>query len=340
MVTRVFQLLLLISPICVGTNIDMDMFDITFFRTAAMLLFIVSLFDEPRRQVSKELRFLVVSLLGLAFWNVLIHGFTAEGLHNSMNLFLAVMSFLTVYIYADEKANYGRYVLGAAGINLAFFLSQKAGFDPVWNVYPYRGEEGAFLGNQPRLLTYFALVTPFLPLWGVVVSIFLGLYTKQFVIFIPVALMILMMTKRRYLYLITILLAGWIFRQHAIDSFVYRFNNAWVPALVAFFKQPLIGLGIGIEPINEFEAVGGSFLRFICGIGVMSVAWLYFALKYIRRKLTEVNKESIALVSFVLVSLIEYPVEIPRLWFLIVGIIAFFLIKHGLPQEAPPCLKN
>src|SRR3990167_10541497 len=130
MVSRIFQLLVLFSSISVGTNIGMDMFDIQFFRTGIIALFAGALLDKPKRDMPEELRKVIFALLGLTIVNLFIHTFAPVVLHTSMNLFLAIVGFFIVYIYWDDKLSLKTSVLIAAGINLAFFLGQKAGFDP------------------------------------------------------------------------------------------------------------------------------------------------------------------------------------------------------------------
>jgi len=327
MVTRIFQALLFLSPICVGTNINMDMFDITFFRTGIIALFMASLFDKPRREIPQELVLIMISFLGLVFANVFIHTFSPVGLHTSFNLFLAVLGFTIVYTRYNETKGIRNYILAAAALNLVFFIIQKRGFDPVWNVHPFAGQEGALIGNQPRMITYFALVTSFCPLLFVPISFALGIITKQFTIFIPIAVMLFMRMKdkARFLYIMALILGLFLIRQHIYDSLAYRFNLAWAPALKIFFKQPLIGLGIGERPFPELGVVGSSYLQFIFGVGVLAVAWYWFAAKQLQKIRPQGDIAPMA--SFLLVCAIEYPVETPRMWYLIMGIILCFLLK-------------
>lgn len=335
MVTRIFQLLLLLSPICVGTNIDMDMFDITFFRMGIVVLFIAMLFDKARRDIPRDIRWAMASLLGLAFISVFIHAFTFAGLHNSLNLFLAIAGLAIVYTHYDETKSVKGYILAAAAINLLFYAVQKIGFDPVWNVHPYPGQEGALLGNQPRLMTYFAMVTPFLPMPFLALSAVLGYTTKQFVIFISVAIALFMRlkNKREKILFAGMLVVGLILiRGHIYYCLNFRFNTAWTPALKALFKQPLIGLGLG-ERVPELVIVGNSYLQFISGVGILGAVWLGYAFKETWKKIKN-NTESIALISLAIIACVEYPIETPRMWFLIIGIVTMYLLKTSAGERA------
>jgi hypothetical protein len=331
-----------------GTNIDMDMFDITFFRTSIVALFIASLFDKPRRDIPREIRFGMASLLCLVFINIFIHAFTPTGLHNSMNLFLAVSGIAIIYTHYDDTKSIKKYVLVAAAINFIFYIMQNMGFDPVWTIHPYgsketgsffgswKGQEGAFLGNEPRLITYFALVTPFLTFPFLALGAILGVITKQFVIFIPIMIMLFSRIKEkraRILLAVGIALILFLIKGHIFSSLGYRFNLAWAPALKAFFKQPLIGIGLGERVFPEIAVVGNSYLQFIIGVGVMGAAWLWYIGRETWYKLKN-NNECIALISLAMIACIEYPVETPRLWILIMGIITMYLLKTYVGEKA------
>src|SRR3990167_4006159 len=321
MVSRIFQLLVLLSPICVGTNINMDMFDIQFFRTGIIALFAGALMDKPKRDMPKELRQVIFALLGLALVNLFIHTFAPMILHISMNLFLSIVGFCVVYICWDEKLSLKTPLLIAAGINLVFFLGQKMGFDPVWDILPYKGQEGAFLGNQPRLMTYFALITPLLPLYLLPISIILGIFTKQYIIFLPVIVALILE--------IISLLAAIFSHRHIIDSFLFRINLAWMPALKLFFDRPLIGYGLGAAVVDGVEVFGNSYLQLMMGMGLLGLFWYGYLFKTFYKHILT----SSALLSLVLIMAIEYPVEIMRLGYLIIAILISGLIKRGAVYE-------
>src|SRR3990167_9809539 len=181
----------------------------------------------------KELRQVIFALLGLALVNLFIHTFAPMILHISMNLFLSILGFCVVYICWDEKLSLKTPLLIAAGINLVFFLGQKMGFDPVWDILPYKGQEGAFLGNQPRLMTYFSLVTSLLPLYLLPISVALGIFTKQNIIFIPVIITLILRvksTKAKIVIGCCFIIAVLFLYKSVIASLLFRLNLAWMPA--------------------------------------------------------------------------------------------------------------
>lgn len=306
----------------------MDMFDITFFRTGVVALFVASLFDIPKRMISEKVTVIIASLLGLVFGSVLVHAFQSAGLHNSLNLFMAVLGLRIVYIYHDKNKDLSKYILAAALINLIFYFVQKGGFDPIWSVHPYVGQEGALLGNQPRLMTYFALIMPFGGMYLIIAGILLGIYSQQIVVFIPAVLMIFARIKSfkgRLIAGLLTFLALVLFRHKIMDSLFYRFHLAWAPALTAFFKQPLIGLGLGERFIPELGVVGNSYLQLIMGVGILGAVWFWYMFKILGRSIMR----NVPILSLAVIMLVEYPIEIPRLWFLIMAIVVLFLIKKG-----------
>ena len=330
MVTKIFQLLLLLSPICFGSNINMDMFDIIFFRTGIIALFAAAMIDNPRRTLPGYAGKSIALLLGLCIVNIFIHNFTPVVLHTTMNLFLALTGVFIVYTYYDESKDLRKFILWAGLINLVFFINQKMGFNPIFDKMPYVGQEGAFLGNQPRLMTYFALITPFLWWPFLIVSLALGIYTQQIIIFAPVAICLFAKLKtgrEKIIYGIMILTTMLLLKDKIYAALSFRFNMAWKPVLNAFFDRPLIGYGIGVRIIPELEVVGNSYLQFIIGAGLAGAVWFGYVFKNIYGKLNN-NIESIALISLIIIMTVEYPIEITRLWYLIMGIITMWLLKN------------
>jgi len=329
MVTKVFKLLLLLSPICFGADINMDMFDYIFFRTGIILLFGASLLDYPKRIIPDYINKLIVALIGICLMNIFIHTFAPAVLMVTMNIFLAIVGFNIIYRYLDDKANLKKYILWAGLVNLVYFGLQKIGYNPIFEVMPYKGQEGAFLGNQPRLMTYFALITPFLWWPLLALSIALGIYTQQIVIFIPVIIYLFMWSGTKLgktVVVIASLIAMFCLREKIFQALNFRFNMSYKPILPLFFDRPLIGFGLGIRAIPELEVIGNSYLQFIIGAGLLGAVWFGYFFKSIYKKIKN-NIESIALVSLGAIMLIEYPLELTRLWYLIIAILTMFLIK-------------
>jgi len=322
MVTNIFKILLLLSPICFGAKVYLDMFDMIFFRTGIIVLFMASLIDKPRRELPRKIALSIFVLLTYCVIHIFIYNFAPVVMMSFMNLFMAILGFYILYRYVDINQQFKKFILFAALLNLLFFISQRLGFDPIFNIKTYLGEEGAFLGNKQRLMTYFTLIVPFLPYWLLFIPIALGLYTRQYIIFIPVFLMLLYHFKGRHRIGLGIifLLFCILIRQHLFGSLAFRFNIAWQPVLKVFSGRPLLGLGLG-NKVEGIEVIGSSFLQMIISLGIASIVWLYYIFKYFWREF------NIPLINLLLIMCIEYPIEIPRLWYLIIAIILFSVIK-------------
>lgn len=330
MVTKVFQLLLLLSPIVVGANINMDVFDLIFFRTGIIILFMSSLIDKPKRQMPDWVNRIVFGLFGLCIFNIFVHTFAPQVLANTMNIFLAIIGLYTIYVYLDEKSNLIKYILWAGVINLIFMISQRMGFDPIFDKIPQSlpSLAGAFLGNNPRIANYFALIIPFLPLALLPIGFVALFITKQFVILIPLVIILfarLKTVKLKIGFLVIAVLSAILLREHIIQSLKVRLV-VWIPVLQAFFDRPLVGYGLGTKILPDTDAYFNSYLSFAIGVGILGLVWFGYVFKNIYKKLHN-NKESIALITLVLSMLIEYPIEIIRLWYLIIGIIIMFLLR-------------
>ena len=96
------------------------------------------------------------------------------------------------------------------------------------------------------------------------------------------------------------------------------------PALQLFFDRPLIGYGLGVKLIPNLEVLGNSYLQFIMGVGILGAVWFGYVFRLIYKKFI-LNS---AIISLALIMLVEYALEIPRLWILVIAIITMFLIKQ------------
>jgi hypothetical protein len=249
-------------------------------------------------------------------------------MHNFLNLFLAVVGLYVVHNYLDVNRKIIPFILIAGAINILFSVSQLLGFNPVFNQNPDVG--GAFLGNRARLANYLTLIIAFFPLPLVMLSSLLALLTKQAVILIPIVLTVFIRLrnfKYRVAFFIMCLAVMFIIRNHIYTELVtQRVKIYWIPALEAFFDRPLIGYGLGYKVIKDVGAVFNSYLQFIVGVGILGAVWFGYMFKNIFKRIDK-SIPSIAFITLALLMLIEYPVEMPRLWFLIIGIIVMFLTK-------------
>lgn len=332
MVTKTFKFIVLLSLISVGANISMDVFDLIFFRTGIIILFMASLLDKPKRQMPEYVNKIVFGLLGLCIFNLFITTFAPQVLAQTMNVFLSVIGVYVLYSYLDEKNSITKYILWAGAINLLFCIGQRFGFDPVFDKIPQNNVNlaGAFLGNNPRLGTFFAMIVPLFPFLFLPVGLLLVLLTDQFVILIPMAIIVFLRIKSlkfKVVFVAILILLCALLHKHVLFS-IHTRAEVWLPVLTAFFDRPLIGWGLGTKILPDLDAYFNSYMSFIVDVGILGLVWFWYLFKNIYKKILD-NRESVALITLMIIMFLEYPIEITRLWYLIIFIIVMFLIKDS-----------
>lgn len=325
MINRIFPVILLFSTIAYTTNINLNMFDIIFFRLSAMVLFAAALFDIPKRSI-RPIALPIVTLLGIGLINLFIHNFKPVILSNIHNLFLACTIFAIAYAYLTNTKRCIKYILIGCVINLIVFLGQKLGFNPILNQPGYVGEEGGIMGNFPRLAIYLALIAPFLASsLSLVLLLVLGIMFKQHAITTIVTIIFFMRGKEetpQKFSVILLALAGlFLFKQHLVNSLIFRWTHGWKIAIEGIAQSPLFGYGAGWTP-QGYEVIANSYLQSAYGLGLGILVWI----GWIVYKLKPAAKQAI----FPLLALmaIEYPIETPRFWILIIMITVFAAIAN------------
>ena len=331
MFTRIFLWILLIQPIAMGADIDMDVFDLVFFRTSVIVLFLASLFDTKKRELPGYAKNLIAGLIGLCLYNIFVHTFAQPVLANTMNLFLGIIAFSLVYCYYDTKKSMVKYMLIAGCLNLILLVLQRVGLDPIFDIIPQNTKylAGAFMGNSPRLGIYFALLTPYLPILLLPLAILVSIFIGQYTMLIPVLLIVFSKIKNNWHRILGIGVCGvsaLFLKSHILRSFALRFNNAWKPGLEYFFDKPLIGHGVGITINKSFLVMSTSYIQIMLGFGILSLVWVGWLIKNIKEDI-DFTPAGIGLVSLLILMAVEYPIELPRLRFSIIAIIVMFMLK-------------
>lgn len=323
-VSRTFKWLLFLSPILVAANINMDIFDLIFFRTGVMVLFMASLLDTQKRVMPGWVNKLVVALLSLCLFSLFNFKFPQIILMNTLNLFLGVLGFYIVYTYCDKDIDLKKPIAWAFVVNLGLFAMQRSGVDPVYDTISY-----GFIGNAARFGIYSALITPFLPLGLIIAGLCTVIYTKSYTMLIPIVLMIFLKAnsiKRKIFVGVIAFGIAFLLKDHIINQFSIRIKEVWIPILTIFFDQPLIGIGFGQNQVvgSNIGVYLNSYLQFVVGLGALGLVWVGYALKAIKSNLT-IN---LGLLSLLFIMFIEYPIEIPRFWFTVTAILVMALLKH------------
>lgn len=331
MVDIVTKLLLLLSPIVYGAHININYFDIRFFEIGIIALFVASLFDKPKREIGK-FNLPISLLLGLLVVNSFWHKFQPQDTRAIGFLFFGILGFVIMTKYLKSPQSCYKYIFWALGINLGVLVLQRIGYDPIFNYSTYCKLPGGMLRDIVRFSTYLALILPYLPLtFAVILAFLFGIFLcyAQISLLIPISLMIFFRTKDRLYRFLTILAGIAIiitFHGKIWTSILLR-CNIWKPAIKMFFERPLLGWGFGTYQLWTGTESFNSYLPFIYGLGFLGLIWLGWLGREFKKRF-EPNKENIAVLSLACVSLIEYPFEIPRLWFTIIAILSFYAIKQ------------
>ena len=340
MVDKIFKLLLLLSPIVFTTGILIDKFSVMFFHFGVIGLFMASLLDSPKRKpipIKRE----IVLFLALCFFNIAIHSFKIPSIGIFINLFLFCLSLNIVYQHMKEPKEYYKYIIIAAGINIFVYLAQRFYFNflPFAPIVKVQGviEWGGILGTAPNMANYLAVITPiiFSTLW-ILIPIMVILLNQ----FIPIIIFMLMaierfrFSKRLLVYIsgILFLLFLGIFHKHIIESIDLRLFRVYKPVITEIFKAPFIGHGLGVCYIQFGTTVFNSFLPFIYDVGFSALVWLGYTF-YKAKSFFNWSIPSLSMVALLVTSNLDSPIEIPRLWFTIIFIIAAFFF----PKEEIPC---
>jgi len=352
MFNKVLKAILLLSPICYMTGFDLNTFDTIFFQLSVGALFCASLYDEPIRKVSGNYFIAFIVIAGI---NVLTHRLSPEITFNFLNYFLAVFALVLMVRHIDKPKEHIKYVLYAMTINAVVFAFQKWGFNPILTStsmdFP-----GGIMGNAPRLTTYFAIAIPLLAFIHPLLAVPFGAIalwgnTQVAPIVTCVAVVGVWIyemrskidpryRKLKYGLAIIVSLASLCFFyklhksgiiHHIIGSFKTRLA-IWAILFSEYFKTPLIGIGIGKyviqtpKGLNFDHAYHSSVFQYIASVGILGFLWIHAIGKEYLKKWT-FSKEDLFILCLIVVSMVEYPFEVKRMWMTILFGIAVYLIK-------------
>lgn len=349
MVNKAVILLLILSPVIykAGMADKAILFEGFIFEIGVVILFIASLFDKPIRELKNN--WLIISFLGLCLFNIFCHSltgsvqinndivsvikpFTVKYLRNA----LLIMLSLTIMIkYISNVESFYKYIVYAVIMNLLVFDIQILGWYPI---SCNEGLPGGFMGNSARFTNYLAITLPFVfgfSFWLFLVSVIASLQIEPQVGTLLVALLLLFVHINSKLFrgiLAASFLGGvFAFTGHINKSLGTRLPQ-WKTGIELFFLNPVSGLGLGAvgevtKNMNSDSTLSNSLLQIILEGGIGFGFWIYNTLKAFFKKF-DASTESMAILSLLMISLIEYPFEIKRLWFTIIFIISAFVIKQ------------
>jgi len=301
--------------------------------------------DVPARRIRKPVY--IVSLVGLCLFSAAVNGFNAVILDNIKVFFFVLVFISIVIIYCRDIEGCYKYVVWAGVINVVVLAFQKIGYNPILSQGLVTGEEGAILGNGPRLACYLMITLPVvysrckpLVIVWVISTVLIQEYTALAIIPAYCMLSLTRSSKTTFILKVCCLIGSiagmWFFRESLQQSIGIRLD-IWARAGMSFFRRPLIGWGAFTWPqvfnagnppvIGPVNYIFNSYFQFIMGVGMLGSVWLFFVMKYYA-KLFNFGVESISLLFLFSLACVEYPFEIPRLWITIACFIGFFIIKR------------
>jgi len=303
-----------------------------FFHFGVIALFATSLLDIPKRDnipIAKE----IVLFLGLCIFSTAIHTFQMFSVGALLNLFFSCIALNLIYRYMSDPKSYYKYITLAAGINIGIYLLQRYYF----NFLPIDAGGGIF-GTTCRMANYLAVIAPMLSLLFLfiipIISIMLNQFTAVGVVAMLYGVKLWKITVRDirfnisaiFLLALSILGVIW-YKSHFISGIKSRLFDVWKPMIMEICRAPFIGHGLGAYYSQVGTDPFNTYLAFVYDVGVLGAVLIGYTL-YNIRKYFNLSIPSLSLIAVLAVSMIDYPIEIPRLWFTIIFIIAAFFIKE------------
>lgn len=339
MVNKVIKLLILFSPISYFNGMDLGRFDLIFFELGAMLLFAVSLLEGSNRDKNIFPFAIVLILAGIG---CVANSFNVILMTNLINLFLGVMIVQIVANSEIEVKSLKKYILFAVGINILVFWGQMVGWSPILTVSK-AGQEGGIMGNSQRLVDYLAITLAFMSPLMLFIAGMVALMSKQLALFVILGVILAL----RYGNVAKIVVLGafvacCVFFWGHIGGSVSTRLDIWKATIETLLSNPLLGCGLGIFPHISSQFVrpdGGvtqytynSYLNLIFGVGVLTVwpLWLVISRFFKNFNISEIH---LCILSILLLSLFEYPFEIPRLWITLAVLIGVYF-KQEVQRES------
>lgn len=357
MINNIIKILLLLSPIIYSRQISHMNVDFVFYVISIMALISVSFFCE------KKMDFIANDSLLILFiccaLNIFVHNMNTIIVGNTLNLFLAVIGIKTIVEYADNTEQCYKYILIAGLINCIIYAFEMHNFHPILknvregvdnNLIEYNG---GIIGNTPRFTTYLSIISPVALYYSKFLYVILCGYCFNFAViyskegnllsykFDPqfwalscfVVIIFIMSNKhiKQIIFLSFVILLFYNY-EVLIRKLLTR-KDMYMAALYNFLYNPIKGTGLGILPeifgknnVGKDYTVCSSILQFIMQTGVLGLFFILNILNKFCKNINFKNINCIAIFAVIYMSIIEYPIEIKRVWFTIICFISFFII--------------
>ena len=327
MVDKVFKTILLFTPIAYCIGVGWYKFELVFFQIASIMLFMASMFDTPKRTF--KLKKLIALFLGICLFSVMVNGFQNKSLSALINIFLGCADILILSMYSKDLKKCLNWLMAGLGINALIFVGQVYGYSPFIDPNTFtgstgevvKGEFGGIIGNSPRFACFIALALPFVNRWYLIPAIGLGLFLGEASIFISIFILLSKTAiyhfdkEGKIIALIIGILALLVFYKHIGHAFSIRLE-AWKGVIDQLAQRPWAGFGLGSYQLTDYAM--SSFMQWLYGVGLIGIGFIVLCLRRIKWYM----------IPLVFLCLVEYPFEIPRLWFVLIFIIAYYAIEQ------------
>jgi hypothetical protein len=278
---------------------------------------------------------------GIGLVNLFLNNFNPIILTSFINFSFAIIAISIIAIYADDIKSFTKWIVYAGLINIFVLIVQKCGFNFVLNDSTTTfgaGEHGGIMGNAPQLGNYLALTLPFAIEFSWIVAIVYLIccfVIKEYTIFLIALVIFCLKFKKLKIPLLTgILILSVIIYKDILNSLQIRWQ-VWKPTIEVILQRYWIGYGLGtfssvsnqfIKSPYQVDFAFNSYLQFVFGVGLAGAIWL---IVLVRKLIKEFSLSTIglAVLSLGILSLLEYPFEIPRLWITICVIIGIYIAQ-------------
>ena len=332
-VLKFFILLSITNVIPIGS---INTSDKIVYYVGVFSLLIASLFCEKVREIkSKKIIYLTI---GLIFNSLLIYKFHILYLGYSLRVMCALLTYVLIVQYTKKPKEIYKFISIGISLNLVYLITQKNGLYYLLLPEAPSVAPGGLMSSSPRLSDLICIALPIINLWLIpfaIISSFVG-DPQTSILLICFAFSLVLLPRKYILFSIICFSAGVFYCWDTIfESLNCRYNLFFqvIKQCLPYWNTGIgIGNKVGVDNIHQSSRVCSSIIQFICCSGVIGVLWLGYICKTYIRYFNK-SKECLVILGLIVLSTVEYPFEIVRLWMIIISQCAFFEISLSNGDE-------
>ena len=326
-ILKFFILLSITNAIPIGA---INTSDKIVYYVGVFILLLTSLFCKKVRELkSKRIIYLTI---GLVFNSLLIFKFYIPYMMYSLRIMCALLSYVLIVQYTQKpKEIYKFFEIGIV-LSIIYLCLQTIGFDYLWIPGSPVGSYGGLMETTPKFADLIIIVLPTLNIILMPFAILVCLVgdPETTILIVCFVFLLIIMPKHCKIYVIILfVMSVFLYRENILFSLETRYK-----LYLSGIKQSLpywntgVGIGnkFGVKELSQVSILSSSLLQFICCSGVIGVLWLGYICKTYVRYFNK-SKECLAILGIIILSCIESPFEIIRLWIVMITQLAFFEIS-------------